>query len=174
MLDWRASIWRESPFPAAFLMRQRPSPQLAPQPLRSPTPAGARDGTCGGCSASGHSDPRAGAGAGRPLEGLSAVGAQGEKKLHVLAGFWVGLRNSFAPLLCHTALLVGSTLDFTIYWTILKNCSKVGWIWAAAGPVFQHLYFQLVCQILFQTFHSFVLCNFFFNELAWGTEFSHI
>lgn len=120
------------------------------------------------------SDPRAGAWAGRPLEGLSVVGAQAVKKLHLLAGFWVGLRNSFTPLLFHTAFLRGSTLDFTIYWTILKNCSKVDWIWAAAGPVFQHLYFQLVCQILFQTFHSFVLCNFFFNELAWGAEFSHI
>lgn len=92
------------------------------------------------------------------------------KKLHLLIGFWVGLRNSFTPLLFHTTFLIGSALVFIIYLTFLKNFSKVDWIWAAAGPVFQHLYFQLVRQILFQAFHSFDLCNFFFNELAWGTQ----
>ena len=115
------------------------------------------------------SDPWAGAWSLRPLEDLPVVGAQGVKKLHLLVGFWVGLRNSFTPLLFHTTFLIGSTLDFIIYLAFLKNFHKVDWIWAAAGPVFQRLYFQLVCQILFQAFHNFVLCNFFFNELAWGT-----
>lgn len=104
------------------------------------------------CKGMGHerSDPRPGAWAGRPLEDVLMVGAQGVKKLHLLVGFWVGLRNSFTALLFHTTFLIGSTLDFITYLTFLKNFSKVEWIWAAAGPIFQHLYFQLYVKYYFK------------------------
>lgn len=92
-----------------------------------------------------------------------------EKKLHLLVGFWVGLRNAFTPLLFHTTFLAGPSLGFIIYLTFLQNFIEVDRIWVAACSPFQHVYFQFVCQIIFQAFHSFVRCNLFFNELAWGT-----
>lgn len=84
--------------------------------------------------------------------------------------FWLvfggGLRNSFAPLLFHTIYMVGLTLDFNILLTLLKEYNKVDWIWAVPCPIFQIVYFQLMHQILFKAFHSFVYWHFFYSEIV--------
>lgn len=181
MCGWSVLIWQDSPFPVTLLMCQWVSPSLFQQ-LSSAMPAQALHSGCRGCTWEGHrgwglhmSDcpPQAGAWAETPLD-FPVAGVQGVKKLNLLVGFWLGLRNAFAPLLFHTPFLEGSSLGFVIYLTFLQNFIKVEWIWVAARSAFQHVYLQFVCQIIFQAFHSFVPCNLFFNELAWGMWLSHI
>lgn len=177
MCDWSVLIWLGSPSPVRPCWCVSGSLQSVFEQLYSATPAQALHSSCRGCSCWGHSRCWAW-GIGPPgwclgwdTTGFSCCWCSGCEK----AG-WLLSGAQKCPHSFNFSYHFPGRVKPGLYnlFGISSELHQGRLDLSSSLFCFSAVYFQFVCHIIFQAFHSFVPCNLFFNELAWSMQLARI